>query len=61
MKWLKENECPWDEWTFGYAALNGNLENMKWLKENECPWDKYTVMVVSGMDGLFLVQHIMGI
>ena len=39
MKWLKENNCPWNESTFMYAAKNGNLENMKWLKENNCPWD----------------------
>ncbi len=39
MKWLKENECPWDEWTFSYASKHGNLENMKWLRENGCPWN----------------------
>jgi len=39
MKWLKENECPWNECTFRSAARNGNLENMKWLKENGCPID----------------------
>jgi hypothetical protein len=33
MKWLKENNCPWDKWTFKYAAENGNLKNMKWLKK----------------------------
>ena len=37
MKWLKENGCPWDIFTFVNATLNGNLENMKWLKENGCP------------------------
>ncbi len=42
MKWLKENGCPWDYYTFHEAARNGNLENMKWLKENGCPWNKWT-------------------
>ena len=39
LKWMKENGCPLNEWTFKYAAQNGNLENMKWLKENGCPYD----------------------
>ncbi len=39
MKWLKENNCPWDEGTFNSAAEKGVLKNMKWLKENNCPWD----------------------
>ena len=30
------NGCPWNAYTFNYAAKNGNLENMKWLKENGC-------------------------
>ena len=49
MKWLKENNCPWDAYTFEYAGENGNLstgplcwENMKWLLENNCPWDTWT-------------------
>jgi hypothetical protein len=36
MKWLKEQGCPWNDYTFEYAATNGNLENMKWLKEQGC-------------------------
>jgi len=39
---LKENGCPWDEFTFAAAAYYGNLENMKWLNENDCPWSATT-------------------
>ena len=34
MKWLRENECPWNNWTFTSAALQGNLENLEWWNEN---------------------------
>jgi hypothetical protein len=34
MKWLKENNCPWNGETFESAAKNGNLKNIKWLEEN---------------------------
>ena len=36
MKWLYENNCPWEEKTFSCATLNGNLENIKWLEMNLC-------------------------
>jgi hypothetical protein len=42
MKWLYENNCYYDETTFAYAALNGNLENMKWLLEKKCKQDEWT-------------------
>jgi hypothetical protein len=42
MKWLLESGCPWNDWTFRYAAEHGNLENMKWLKTNGCPWNDWT-------------------
>jgi hypothetical protein len=46
MKWLKENNCPWDEMTFTYAVTHNFFKNMKWLKKNNCPYDekmfKYT-------------------
>ena len=37
MKWLYDNKCPWNCYTFPNAAQNGNLENMNWLRENGCP------------------------
>ena len=32
MKWLKENNCPWNENTFSSAALNGNLKKYEMVK-----------------------------
>ena len=32
MKWLRNNGCPFDDYTFNNAAKNGNIENMKICK-----------------------------
>ena len=37
LKWLRENGCPWNEWTCKNAAGNGHLEILKWARENGCP------------------------
>ena len=42
LKLLRENGCPWDEWTCACAADGGHLEMLKWVRENGCPWDKCT-------------------
>src|ERR1700678_4239825 len=42
MKWLFENNFPFDRNTFSSAARNGNLDNMKWMLENKFPFDQYT-------------------
>jgi hypothetical protein len=38
LKWARENDCPWDEWTCMRAAEGGHLEVLKWARENGCPW-----------------------
>jgi len=37
MKWLFENECVFDKYTFSGATSNGNQENIDWLIANGCP------------------------
>jgi hypothetical protein len=37
MKWLKKNNCLWNEYTFEKATEFGILKNMKWLKKHNCP------------------------
>ena len=39
LKWLRENECPWN-YTCRDAALGGHLEVLKWARENGCPWNE---------------------
>jgi len=31
LKYLHENDCPWDERTCYYASLNGHLDCLKYL------------------------------
>jgi hypothetical protein len=43
IKWLREQEAPWSEYTCAYAAKGGHLEVLKYLKEQDCPWnDEWT-------------------
>lgn len=42
VKWLKQQNCPWDSRTFQYAAMIGYIEIMEWLYQNNCPWDAQT-------------------
>ena len=42
LKWARENDCPWDEWTCACAARGGHLEVLKWARANDCPWDEET-------------------
>jgi len=45
LKWARENDCPWDEWTCTFAAEGGHLETLKWARTNGCPWDEDDVRV----------------
>ena len=40
LKWLRAQDCPWDEWTFASAAWDGHLEVLKWMREHGCPWEE---------------------
>jgi len=42
VKWLRENNCPWDIWTCARAAEAGHLDVLKWARENGCEWDGST-------------------
>jgi hypothetical protein len=39
MKWLLKNNISYNELTFAYASLNGNLKNLLWLLDNKFPFD----------------------
>ena len=38
LQFLRENGCPWDDWTCWNAARNGHLECLKYAHGNGCPW-----------------------
>ena len=45
MKWMKASGCPWDSYTFQFAAITcdgNNFEILEWLRINNCPWDHET-------------------
>ena len=42
LKWLHENDFPWDEERRARAALGGHLEVLQWLRANGCPWNENT-------------------
>ncbi|ATZ81196.1 ankyrin repeat domain-containing protein [Bodo saltans virus] len=44
LKYLHENDCPWDEETCEYAASKGHLECLKYAHENGCPCDINTCL-----------------
>ena len=37
LKWLRENDFPWDLETCRYAAAGGHLEVLQWARANGCP------------------------
>jgi len=38
LKWLRDQQCPWDSDTTRMAAYNGNLDLLDWALSSECPW-----------------------
>jgi len=43
LRWAREHDCPWDDWTCAYAAAGGHLEVLQWARAHSCPWDGRTV------------------
>ena len=50
IKWLRANDCPWDEETCDRAAQGKHLDVVKWLRDNGCPWSARACGLVA-MDG----------
>jgi len=38
MKWLREQGCPWSEFSLMATAYRGNLDILQWLHDEGCPW-----------------------
>lgn len=39
LQWVRENGCPWDDYTCSWAANSGHLEVLKWALANGCLWE----------------------
>jgi hypothetical protein len=42
LTWLHSRGCPWDSYTFRFAAYGGHLEVLRYAHEHGCPWDNAT-------------------
>jgi len=38
LQWLRSIKCCWNNETFNYAVLNGDIQIIKWLYKNNCPY-----------------------
>jgi hypothetical protein len=41
---MRENGCPWNEYTCAVAAEHGHFDVLKWMRENGCPWNESTCL-----------------
>ena len=47
MIWLKENDCPWDEYTFISSAVKlGSLNTINLMDEKGCSWGFWGAMTI---------------
>jgi hypothetical protein len=37
LRWAREHDCPWDEWTCSSAAESAPLEVLQWAMEHGAP------------------------
>ena len=56
LKWLRENDFPWDLETCRYAAAGGHLEVLQWARANGCPWDWRTCAWAAKCGNLEVMQ-----
>ena len=52
LKWLRRNDCPWNESTCSEAAGGGQIELLKWARENGCPWNESVCSSAAQLDHL---------
>ena len=59
VKYCVANECPINEWTCAYAALNGHLECLRYLREEvKAPWDFYTAAWAARNGHLHILEYL---
>ena len=57
LQFLRENGCPWDDWTCWGAARYGHLDCLKYAHENGCPWDWRTCCEAAEKGKLECLQY----
>ena len=59
LKWARDNDFPWDDYTCSSAAEGGELEALQWARKHGCPWNKNECMkYASAMDHTNVVDWI---
>lgn len=57
-KWLRNQNCPFDDDLPSTAIENGYISLFEWLIENNCPYDENIMMDAVLSDSLEIVQYI---
>ncbi len=56
LRWVRQDGCPWDNWTCELTARNGNLKLLKWLRKGGCPWGNWTLTYTTSWDRWRVLQ-----
>ncbi len=59
LKWLRLNNCPWDEWTISQAVRGGRIDIVIWLHEAGCPSDQNTCTSAVQMGHLDILKWLL--
>ena len=43
LKWLRDRDVQWNEWTCTRAAAGGHLDVIKYARTHGCPWDENVI------------------
>ncbi len=57
LKWLRDNGCPWSEWTCAFAASNGHIEVLIWAHNHGCPCNGACRKCVIECNGTFMTRQ----
>jgi hypothetical protein len=58
IRWLREQDVPWNEWTCTYAAEGGHLEVLKWLKFQGAPWCRMSCSYAAAEGNLKILKYL---
>jgi len=56
LRWARELDCPWSEWTCAYAARGRHLDVLMWARDHDCPWDEQTCALAAAGGHLDVLQ-----
>ena len=57
LNYMKNNECPWNNYAYINAIKNDKFEFFKWLNVNGCPWNLGTCIEAANLGKLEFLQY----